>query len=422
MKMFRHIFADLKALFLGMLLCFTAGFSLRGAEPSEDQAFRSSVDEFLRRHTSVVKGKRVGLLTNPSGVDAMLNSTIDRFRNHPGIRLTALFAPEHGVRGDVAAGKHLPGGIDAGSGVRVFSLYGGKDHKPTKESLREIDVMVYHIQDVGCRTYTYIWHLAEAMKACGEAGIPVVVLDVPSAAGHLRADGPIREARFKSFIGLYPIPYTYALTTGELARYLRAEEKIKCELIVVPMKNYRRGMSFRDTKLAWVPTSPQIPSADSACCYAITGPIGTLGLVDIGINHVLPFQVVGAPWLDGKKMSETLNACKLEGVRFRPIYYTNASGAYKGQSLQGVQLHVTEPSKLMPFRTMLAILIYLRENHRDKLVFEKAGSAEGFDKAVGTDAVRKRILAGDSLWQIIKSYSGPVAEFERKSAKYRIYR
>ncbi len=244
----------------------------------------TGLEVFLSKYTSLVQGKKVGLVTNQTGVNANRVSTVNLFYKNPDIKLVALFAPEHGIRGNLKAGETVPGGRDPLTGLPVYTLYGANGHRPTREQLAQIDVMVFDIQDVGSRTYTYIWHLAECMSACAENGKTIIVLDRPNPYGAYTVDGPCVDPELKSFIGLYSIPRVYGMTVGELAVYLNTEEKIRSKLYVVPMMNYRRGMSWAQTGLPWVPPSPNIPTPESAYAYASTGTLGETGGINIGIG------------------------------------------------------------------------------------------------------------------------------------------
>ena len=382
----------------------------------------SGLEVFLSKYTYIVKGKRVGLLTNPTGVDAHLNATVDLLKASPGVNLVALFSPEHGIRGNVRAGENVAGGKDPGTGLPVYTLYGGKDHRPSKESLSKIDVLIYDIQDVGSRAYTYIWHLAECMSACAEAGKTVIVLDRPDIFGGTVVDGPVSERRYLSFIGLYPIPRIYGMTVGELARYLNTEENIGCKLQVVPMINYKRGMSWRETGLPWVPTSPHIPSPESAMCFAATGTIGEIGCINIGIGYTLPFQTITAPWLNAVHMTKEMNSYKLPGIRFRPIYYTPFYAAYSGKAIQGVQIMITDPSKFKPATTEVAIICYLKKYYSAPNRFHwRSDKTATFDKAEGTSSIRKEVNAGWNFSAIVNSWKNKINQFKAKRKKYLIY-
>ncbi|MFA6716031.1 MAG: DUF1343 domain-containing protein [Victivallales bacterium] len=378
----------------------------------------NGLEVFLSKYTYIVKGKRVGLITNPTGVDAHLRSAADLLKANPDVNLVALFAPEHGIRGDVAAGENFKSNYDRKTGLPVYSLYGGKDHRPPPGSLNKIDILIYSIQDIGCRSYTYIWHLAECMSAAALAGKTMVVLDVPNPLGAVQADGPITENKYRSFIALYPIPFVYGLTVGELALYFKRVIGIKCRLYVVPMINYRRGMNWAQTGLPWVPTSPQIPSPESACAYSVTGAVGTLGIVGIGIGHTLPFQVVAAPWINAEHMARTLNNLGLKGICFREIHFTPSFGLFKGQSTHGIQLHITEVGDFRPTACTVAILYYLQKNYSQ---FRwRSDRIAGFDKAMGTARVRLLLQRGYNWRNVTDSWREPVNSYLDKIKKYKI--
>ncbi len=396
--------------------------TLPEAEASGARVY-SGLEVFLSRYTDIVAGKRVGLITNPTGVDANLNATVDIFRQHPRINLVALFAPEHGIRGDVRAGEHVKGGRDAQTGLPVHSLYGSGGHRPSREALSQIDVLVYDIQDVGSRAYTYIWHLAECMSAAAESGKTVIVLDRPDIFGGQVVDGPVAEKKYLSFIGLYPVPRVYGMTVGELARYLNTEEGIRCKLQIVPMLNFRRGLSWRDTGLPWVPTSPHIPSPEAALCFAATGTIGEIGCVSIGIGYTLPFQAVAAPWMDADRTASELNGLQLPGVRFKPIHYKPFYAAYAEKNIQGVQIHVTDPAMFRPTTTEVAIICHLRDSYpgSSRFVWRQDKHAI-FDKAMGTSSVRRMLQGGIPYRRIAASWEVPLSEFRTKREKYLIYK
>lgn len=382
---------------------------------------RSGLEVFLTQHLHLVEGKRVGLVTNPTGVDANLQSGIDLMKAHPKINLVALFAPEHGVRGNVRAGENVAGGKDLATGLPIYTLYGGKDHKPTPESLAKIDIMIFDMQDVGTRAYTYVWHMAECMSGCAAAGKPFIVLDRPNIYGGTQIDGPVAEKKYLSFIGLYRVPRLYGMTIGEMARYLNTEEKINCQLTVIPMQGYKRGMRFEETLLPWVPSSPYIPDVQSGLCFAATGALGETGAANIGIGYTLPFQLVGATFMDGERMARTLNSQRLPGVRFRPITYKPIAGWLKDKEVKGVQIHVTDPSKFLPATTEIVLLCYIRQVYGKQFTWDPKTFAI-FDKAMGTAQVRLDILAGKSWREIVGKWRVPQQDFLKKRAQYLIYK
>ena len=321
---------------------------------------------FKEGHAAALKGKRVGLVTNHTGVSSDLKPTYDLFfENTEGFRLVALFAPEHGFRGEVHADGVIED-IPNFKGVPVYSLY-GKTRRPTEKMLRNIDVIVYDIQDIGSRSYTYATTLFYLMEEAAKYHIPVIVLDRPNPIGGHIVDGPMLQEKWRSFLGYVNIPYCHGLTIGELARFFNAEYKVGCNLSVVPMKGWKREMAFRDTQLPWIPTSPYIPEADSPLFYATTGIIGSLGVVSIGIGYTLPFKVVGAPWIKSSAFADALNAQKLSGVKFVPFHFRPHSGLYKGDSCEGVLLVVTNKETFKPLTVQYLLLGVLKSMYPQQL-------------------------------------------------------
>ena len=269
-----------------------------------------------------LQGKRVGLVTNPSGVDRNLKSTVDILNEAEGVKLVALYGPEHGVRGNAHAGDAVGDAVDAKTGVKTYSLY-GKTHKPSPEMLKDIDVLVYDIQDIGCRSYTFYATMGMCMEACAENGKEFMVLDRPNAVSGTKVEGNLVEKGFFSMVSKYAIPYVYGLTPGELALYLNEEGVIakKAKLTVIPMQGWKRNMTYAETGLPWVAPSPQIPTPDHAAFYAMSGVIGELYAFNTGIGYTLPFQCFATPYLDADKLADAMNALNLPGFRFRPINF-----------------------------------------------------------------------------------------------------
>jgi uncharacterized protein YbbC (DUF1343 family) len=370
-----------------------------------------------------LQGKRVGLITNPSGVNRNGQSTIDLLRNAPGVKLVALFGPEHGVYGDVKAGENIRDKADKRTRLPVYSLYGGT-RKPTPAMLKGLDAVVYDLQDTGVRSYTFISTMGLAMEACAEAGVEFIVLDRPNPLGGERAEGPMMEDRFRSFVGQWNIPYVYALTCGELARMINGEGWIKktCKLTVVPMKGWRRSMVWQDTGLPWVPTSPNVPRAESSLYYAATGLFGEIAGgsgANIGTRIKRPFECVIAPWLDARKFSAAMNRYGLHGVSFPTFSVT-----HEGKKLQGVSLKFTDPARA----PLVGINFYLLEGIRQasgRDLFREAVKAKKdfqmLDKVSGSDATRKALLAGHSAADIVNSWKAGEEAFQRKRQKYLLY-
>ena len=311
------------------------------------------VDVLLSEQLDLLQGKRVALITNQTGLTSSHVSTVDAL--FAVCKLTALFGPEHGVRGDEAGGKSIQGSVDAETGVPVHSLY-GRTHKPTPAMLANVDVLVYDIQDIGSRAYTYIYTMALCMEAAKERGIPFIVLDRPNPLGGERVEGPVLDPAFKSFIGLYPIPYLYGMTVGELALYFNYECGIDAQLIVVAMKGWQRSMVFSETGILWVPTSPHIPHAQTPFYCATVGCIGELGTLSEGVGWPAPFELIGAPWMDGRRLADELNSRHLAGVFFRPVQYRPFYHSFKEQPVQGVQLHILDIQAFQPMHTQIHLL------------------------------------------------------------------
>lgn len=359
-------------------------------------------------YMSIVAGKRIGLVTNQSGVDGNLVPTVDRLARDPRISLVRLFGPEHGIRGEVPAGEVVSDDRDPQTGVRVVSLY-GKDRKPSKAALEGVDMLMFDIQDVGSRTYTYISTLGEVMRACAETGIPLVVLDRPNPLGGLRFEGPMIEDRFRSFIGWGPIPVTHGMTLGEAARFFKDRLQINCTLHVVPMRGWTRDMIWDDTGLTWTITSPHIPSVTPAYLYATTGMVAaTLRGVSDGVGSTMPFEVIGAEFIDAPQFEQALQSLNLPGVRFQAIYYKPFYGSFQNKPLRGVRLRLTDPRSYSPILTSISILTTLRTLYPDKMVFKD-------ERPVGihwgNTELRRQLESGLGAQAIIESWRPGNEEF-----------
>lgn len=373
----------------------------------------------------VLEGKRIGLITNPSGVNRNLASTIDVLRAAPGVRLVALFGPEHGIYGDVPAGDKIQSRLDPRTGLPVHSLYGAT-FKPTQEMLKGLDALVYDLQDTGCRSYTYISTMGVAMEACGQAGVEFIVLDRPNPLGGERIEGPLLDEKFRSFVGRWKVPYVYGLTCGELAQMINGEHWIQpsCKLRVVPLKGWKRAMAWRDTSLPWVPTSPHVPQGESALFQVATGMLGEIGGISTGIGYTLPFQCIAGPGLDPHKLAEFLNSYKLAGVRFKPITYKPYYFAYKDELVGGVQVFFTDPARA----PLTAINFYALEALKkvaDRDLFAEAVKANKsfamFDKVNGTDATRQALQSGTPAAEIVASWKAGEQAFRRARQSYLLY-
>ncbi len=375
---------------------------------------------------ALLAGKHVGLITNPSGVNRNLQTTIDVLRAAPGVKLVALFGPEHGIYGDVPAGDKVESRTDSRTGLPVHSLYGAT-RKPTPAMLQGLDALVYDLQDTGCRSYTFISTMGLAMEACGEAGVEFIVLDRPNPLGGVRVEGTlVEQEKQRSFVSQWDVPYVYGLTCGELALMINDRGWIKqpCRLTVVPMRGWQRTMVWRETGLPWVPASPHIPHGESPLFQVATGMLGEIGGVSIGVGYTLPFQTVTAPKVDPHALAAKLNGYGLTGLYFRPLTYKPYYGAFKDAIIGGVQLHFTDPAGA----PLTAINYYALEALKQVAgidVFAEAVKAnkkfDMFDKVNGTEATRLALQAGKSAAEIVAGWKVGEEQFRRERVKYLRY-
>lgn len=385
---------------------------------------KTGIEVLAGRDFDLLRGKRVGLLTNPTGVDATLRSTIDIL--HENVNLTALFGPEHGVRGDFSAGDHVGHQVDAKTGIPVYSLY-GSTRKPGREMLENVDVIVYDIQDIGTRSYTYISTMGLLMEAAAEFDKEVLILDRPNPLGGVRVEGPLVEEGFHSFVSQYSIPYVYGLTCGELALMLNGEGMLEggrqCSLQVVPMEGWKRELTFGECKLPWVPTSPHIPDYHTACFYPATGIIGELDPNMIGIGYTLPFQVMVTENIDAQLLCEALNDLQIEGVAFRPIWFTPYYMPKKGTALQGVQIHLTDPVRA-PLTSIQ--FWFLQEAHKLDPGFNPFKGKEDryrmFDMVAGSDQLRSSMMSNFNFSMLLEYWNGDAEAFRKLSMQYYLYK
>ena len=343
----------------------------------------------------------------------------------------ALYGPEHGVRGDVYAGDHIADTTDPATGLPVYSLYGAT-RKPTWQMLEGIDIIVYDIQDVGVRSYTFISTLGLVMEACGQMGIEVMVLDRPNPLGGNKIEGCYVEQPFNSFVSQYKIPYVYGLTVGELAIMINEEglnrgqkgdqEPARCDLTVIPMEGWERDMLYEDTGLPWVLPSPNIPFKDTPMYYAAAGVCGELyGFMNIGIGYTLPFQLFGAEWLDPDKLKARLESYDLPGVSFRTIWYKPISGSLKGKLVKGIQYFFTDYEAARITETQFYVMQAVAELYPDKKAFEIISGYGLFDKVCGTDYVRKEFGKRYKVADIREYWQKDEADFRELSQNYYIY-
>lgn len=383
--------------------------------------------EVLRdRNFDILQGKRVGLITNPTGVDNNLKSTVDILHEAPGVTLAALFAPEHGVRGDIYAGDQVDNMVDAKTGVTVYSIYGGK-HKPTPEQLADIDVLLYDIQDNGCRSFTFISTMGKAMEACAENDKQFVVLDRPNPIGGDKVEGNVVEDSCYSFVSQFSIPYLYGLTPGELARYLNGENMIgdglEVDLTVVPMEGYDRNMDFRATGMPWVLPSPHMPVPETSLYYPMSGILGELDYMNIGVGYTEPFKLFCATWVDSDTLASALNARNIPGIAFRPIHIKPFYAFGKGENMGGVEFYVTDKDAANLSLTQFYVMEVLAELYPDHKAFDVAPEArlKMFDKVTGSRNIRRLFGENYKVADILSYWNKDVDSFKAASAPYKLY-
>lgn len=373
----------------------------------------------------ILEGKRVGLITNPTGFDNNLKSTIDVLHEAKNVKLVALFGPEHGVRRDVHAGDKVENMTDSKTGLPVFSLY-GKTRKATPEMLKDIDVLVYDIQDIGSRSFTYISTMGLAMEAAAENNIEFIVLDRPNPLGGEKIEGNLTEDGFISFVSQFKIPYIYGLTCGELAVMLNEENMLgkKCKLSVVEMEGWKRCMTFDETGLQWVPSSPHIPQPISAIAYPISGILGELGYMSIGVGYTIPFQMFAAEWVEAEKLAERLNSYELPGLIFRPLHLKPFYAVGVGKNLQGVQVHVMNYKNAALSDVQFWVMQAVAELWPEKAVFANAseGRYRMFDQVSGSDQIRLRFSKRHKFEDIKEYWYKDVESFRKLSQKYYLYK
>nr|WP_191562725.1 DUF1343 domain-containing protein [Metabacillus idriensis] len=375
------------------------------------------VEVLLKDQKELLKGKKVGLITNPTGIDSGLNSIVDLLNEDPEIELTALYGPEHGVRGDAQAGSSVEFYIDEKTGLPVYSLY-GKTKKPTPEMLANVDVLVFDIQDVGTRYYTYIYTMAYAMEAAKENNIPFIVLDRPNPQGGLSVDGPVLEPEFSSFVGLYPIPLKHGMTVGELASFFNKEFEIGADLTVVKMNGWKRSMNFDETGLPFVLASPNMPTVSTTFVYPATGLIEGTNVSE-GRGTTKPFELIGAPYINSTDLAEKLNSLSLPGIKFRAASFTPTFSKHAGKLSHGVEIYVTDREEFEAVPTGLHIIKTIHDMYPDDFQFL---AANNFSLLIGNDWVRTMILEGASVADIMNKYQDEQDEFKMVRKEYLIYK
>jgi len=377
--------------------------------------------------SSLLDGRRLGLLVNATSVDAQLRHAIELLQARRELKVTALFGPEHGVRGDAQDMISVDAARDARSGLPIHSLYGATPASltPTAEMLDGIDVMVYDVQDVGSRYYTFVWTMVLAMRACAAAGKAFCVLDRPNPLGGVHLEGGLIAPGFESFVGLVSCPNRHGMTAGEIARWRHTVEKLDLDLIVLSMRGWQRDMRFDHTGLPWVLPSPNMPTPDTALVYPGMCLVEGTELSE-GRGTTRPFELAGAPYLDGHRLAADLTTMALPGVMFRPVIYTPMFQKHHGKACGGVQLHVTNPEAFRPYRTGVAFLKACYDQSpaafrwRDK-AYEFVDTIPAIDLLAGGDGLRKGIEAGATLDDLAARWPRDEGDFAAERADYLLY-
>jgi uncharacterized protein YbbC (DUF1343 family) len=389
---------------------------------------KTGLDVWVEQGFAPLKGKRVGAIVNPTSVDSRFQHLADLLARAPGVHLAALFGPEHGVRGEAQYMVAVDADRDRRTGVPVHSLYGStfESLSPRPEWLQGLDALVFDIQDVGSRYYTYVYTMALAMKAAGAAKVPFYVLDRPNPLNGVTIEGNLVGERYRSFVGLYALPNRHGMTAGELARLFNAEQGFGCDLTVVPMEGWRREDFWSDTGLPFLPPSPNMPTADTALVYpGMCQGEGTN--VSEGRGTCRPFEQFGAPWVDSDALIARLEREELPGVRFRSVGFTPTFDKYRGQSCNGAFIHVTDRPSFLPLRTGIAIFQALYEQGQGRGfgwredAYEFVEDVPAFDLLCGTDQVRRGIEAGWPLNRLLEGFEAQGQEFARRRERHLLY-
>ena len=406
---------------LFIAVCCLVVFSLQ----AQKIKIKTGLEVLKEQNFKCLEGKRVGVITNPTGVDNNLKSIVDILYEAPNVELVALYGPEHGVRGDVHAGDHIENFVDAKTGLPVYSLFGAT-RKATPEMLKDVDVLVYDIQDIGCRSFTYISTMGVTMEAAAENGVEFIVLDRPNPLGGNKVEGNLAEDGYISFVSQFKIPYIYGLTCGELAEMLNNEGMIgqPCNLKVIKMKGWKRNMPYEKTGLQWIPSSPHIPHPHTSYFYPVSGILGELGYVNIGVGYTIPFQMFGAQWLNADSLANNLNQRQLAGVKFRPIHLKPFYSVGQGEHMQGVQVHLTDYEKAALSEIQFIVMEEIANMYPNRAVFDNANDKRFnmFDKVSGSNQIRER-FSKRNRWEDVADYWNKDADdFRKLSKKYYLYK
>ena len=388
------------------------------------KAVFTGLDVLARDNFAILEGKKVGLITNQTGVNRKLIQNVELFLESPNVDLQAVFSPEHGFSGTVSAGEKVNSSEDVKTGIPFYSLY-GENQKPTPDMLKGLDVLVFDIQDIGIRSYTYMSTMGLAMEAAGEVGIDFIVLDRPNPMNGEKIEGNILDLKFSSFIGMYPIPYVYGLTPGELARMINEEKWMgsTCNLNVIKMENWDRKTRWDKTQLNWKAPSPNVPKSITPNFMVSTGIMGELGVFSIGIGTEFPFELMGAPWIKEIQFSDKMNQLNLPDITFLPITFSPKKGLFQGEKVHGVHLQILDVEKA----ELIKIQFYFMEIHQqlypEKNPFELTTPNQllMFNKVLGTDQITDAFSKRLKVEDIVGLINPDLSNFREISKPYYLY-
>lgn len=405
-----------KIIFLSLIVV-TQLFSLEKIDLGVDVFFK-------QKKQNLLADKKIALLINQTSVNKDLKPTLELFlENASKYKVVKIFTPEHGINGASWASENV---IDSKlDNLDILSLH-GPHKRPTSEMLQDVDVIIYDLQEIGCRSYTYATTLFYVMEEAAKKNIKVIVLDRPNPINGNIVDGPMLDEEFRSFLGYINVPYCHGMTIGELSKFFNSEYNINCNLEVISMNGWKRDMTYVDTKLSWIPTSPNIPESDTPLFYATTGILGELELVSIGIGYTLPFKIVGAPWIDAKLLADNLNKQKLSFVKFVPYYFKPFYGAYKNKECQGVKIEILDKNNYKPMSVGFLILGILKTLYPDIIVNKLKSLSKtkinAFCLVNGNKDIFNMLLNEKyAAWKMIQFQEDKIKQFQEKRKKHLIY-
>lgn len=389
---------------------------------------RSGLEVLIHEEPFRIQGKKIGLVTHHSAVTSTLQHAVSLLKAGRGWKLTTLFGPEHGIWGEAQDMAHVDHSTDPSSGLPVYSLYGKseEDLKPRREVLKGLDALVIDLQDIGSRYYTFVYTMAICMREAAPLGLPVIVLDRPNPIDGVHLEGNIREEKYSSFVGMFPLPTRHGMTAGELARYFNKVFNLDCDLTVVPMAGWKRSMWWGDTGLPWVLPSPNMPTVFTAAVYPGMCLVEGTNLSE-GRGTTHPFEFFGAPWLDSFKLAERLNRIDLPGVRFRPHYFIPSFQKHQGKVCGGVEMHVTNRAIFEPYRTGLWCLKVARDMNPEKFdwrreTYEFVSDRLAIDLLAGSSRYREIVEGGGDIDEWVRDWEEPLHDFAKARQEFLLYK